>query len=334
MSLRMLESFDWSNLTDDYRDKYQSLSGGASIQPGRTGPWSLYDGALRVIFTAKGTWTVGCAVRVNLPLGVPIVLFLCDGLTPQFRLDMDVGVGVMRVYRGGDMFGVGGVLLGTTVTPLPLMPNQWYHLQVKVVVSALAGSVEVFINGLSSLVLVGINTQATVNAWADQLNIGSGWCGIDDLWVNDGDGAAPYNGFMGDLKIINIKPIAAGDLTDWTPSAGANWQCVDDIPPDGDVTTVASAVVGQIDTYNFENPALTGLIRGVQSNVLARKDDAGVRTIRPIYRQGGVNYLGSNDTLNVTYKTTKEVMQVDPATTLDWTAANINSAQFGQEITA
>jgi len=334
MSLRLLESFDWSTTASQYNMKYQSTVVPGSIVAGRTGN-CIRDNNWQIILTRKDTWIVGFAAKLRLAGGNVNMCWLCDANSPQIRVDFNGITGVVSIFRGGTFLGVGAVFLGSTVTPLPMMINQWYHVQVKVVIAnGVAGSVEVRINGLTALNLLGIDTQATANAWADQYYFGTGWLDTDDLWLCDGDGAAPYNDFLGDLAIHNLRPNGVGDLSAWAPSAGANWQCVDEIPPDLDVTYVASAVVGNIDTYNFEDIGLPGTVRGVQVNVLARKDDAGVRTLRPVYRQGGANFVGVNDTLNITYKTTRMVMQVDPATGADWLPADVDSAQFGEELTA
>lgn len=98
MSLRLLESFDWSNVIADYSYKYQLVIG-AAIGAGRTGPGSLQGGTIQIIFTPKNTWTVGCALKQNIASG--LVLQLNDGIITQFQLAIDVGLGVINVYRGG-----------------------------------------------------------------------------------------------------------------------------------------------------------------------------------------------------------------------------------------
>src|SRR6185437_13665423 len=61
----------------------------------------------------------------------------------------------------------------------------------------------------------------------------------------------------GDLRVECVMPNGPGAHTQFTPSAGANWQNVDEVPPDDDTTHNDSSTAGQLDT--FVHAALAGI---------------------------------------------------------------------------
>jgi len=73
---------------------------------------------------------------------------------------------------------------------------------------------------------------------------------FDDLAINDTSGSY-NNSWCGDGHVLALKPNAAGDVTQLLPSSGANWQCVDELPPDGGDATSGS-IAGNYDLYNLE----------------------------------------------------------------------------------
>ena len=86
----------------------------------------------------------------------------------------------------------------------------------------------------------------TANATADGLQLGMGsipngtptW-DVDDLYVLDGTASTPANNdFLGDVRVEGLDPNAAGSNAAWTPSAGANYACVNETPPTDDTSYV------------------------------------------------------------------------------------------------
>lgn len=52
---------------------------------------------------------------------------------------------------------------------------------------------------------------------------------------------------------LTLRPNANGFSSQWTPTAGSNWENVDDVSPDGDTTRVRTDGVGDRDSYNVTN---------------------------------------------------------------------------------
>lgn len=74
---------------------------------------------------------------------------------------------------------------------------------------------------------------------------------LDDVAWNDETGSF-QNDYPGDGKIIYMRPNAAGDNTDWTPSAGSNYQNVDEATPNDATDYNSSTTLNQIDDFELE----------------------------------------------------------------------------------
>ena len=92
--------------------------------------------------------------------------------------------------------------------------------------------------------------------------------------------------------------------------------------------------VGDRDLYTAGALATSaGTVYAVQTNLYARKDDAGTRQVCKTIRQGGTNYDGSAKTLGSSYQVYSELDNLDP-TGADWTIANVNGDQYGIKVVA
>jgi hypothetical protein len=98
---------------------------------------------------------------------------------------------------------------------------------------------------------------------------------IDDIYVVDASGSF-CNDRLGPQRVAVYAVDGAGANADWTPSAGSNFQCVDDAshtPFAGDTDYVASSTSGDIDTYTLTDLGVdVNSINGVQVTMLARTE--------------------------------------------------------------
>jgi hypothetical protein len=172
----------------------------------------------------------------------------------------------------------------------------------------------------------------------------------DDFYVIDiNDGINPVD-FVGDLYISAIFPNASGSHSNFLPSATGspqNYTMVDENPQNLDTDYVYTAASGAMDTYNFPDFTLPAgsQIYGVMHNVVARKDNPGMRAMGMVCRSASGDYLetpyGGWHTMSPTdgaylgdsYHMFSWCWPVDPATGLQWTPALVNQAQFGQKVT-
>ena len=138
--------------------------------------------------------------------------------------------------------------------------------------------------------------------------------------------------WIGRGGIPAIFPTGAGNSTDLNPSAGANWQCVDEVPPNDDTDYVSSAVVDDHDSYAASNLAATGTISAVQWLARAKSDLVGNPEIARILRIGG-DHQGADIAIDATYDYYAEILDQDPqAGPGAWTVAAVNGMELGVKI--
>jgi len=287
-------------------------------------------GFLQKTLDAQNIWVVGFAIR---PSGFPVtntpILKFFDGSDVQLDLRVNADGTLSLTRNGAPLSG------GTSVFALQV--SGWYFIEVKVKFSnsIAAGDCQVRVNNQQVIdVTAGQDCQATANSTANSIWLSgtAANCAFDDFYICDGVGPL-CNNFLGDSKITTIMPNGAGDVTQFAVAgASANWQAVNSIPPAGDTKYVSSAVVGQRDLYNFADPALTGSIWGIQTNLYVRKEDSGARTVATVIKSGGTEYDGNAIYPSTSYLFFTEIRQVDPATAVPWTSGGINALQSGPKI--
>jgi hypothetical protein len=297
--------------------------------------------AQKVLAPGTATAVVGCAIAVSSSTlahvtgGNPLVS-VRDGATAQVTLRLNADL-TLSVLRGP----IGGTVLGTSSSALSA--GVFAFVEWKVAIHPTAGTVDLRINGVSVLSLTGQNTRNTANtSWTsvtlNNVEANAAWNSVttggtidyDDLYVLDSNGAAPWNDFLGDCRVDAILPTAAGATTGWTPSAGANWQCVDEPVPNGDTDFTSATTIGLTDTFVVQDiPVAGSVIYGVQHNLSVKKMDAGAALIAPVIRHGGVDFVGADIAPGTTYAYGLQVAAVNPGTGAQWTEAGFNAAEFG-----
>lgn len=241
--------------------------------------------------------------------------------------------GTLRVDRGGN--STGGATLGTSIATVTV--GTYCYLELKVLFSDTVGTVDLRKDGISILALTGQDTLVTAVgptsglAWMNGDTAEAGTIDFDDIYVCDGIGSAPQNTFLGDCRVDTTFPNGVGNLSQWTPSAGSNFQNVDEDPADDDTTYNFASAADSRDLYAF--PAIaptTGTVFGVAVNMIVRKDDAAARTFKDYVRSGVTNFEGATTfTADTAYDMFTQIHETDPNTAAAWTIANINLAEFG-----
>lgn len=105
---------------------------------------------------------------------------------------------------------------------------RWYHLQFKVVVGN-AGSIQLLVDGVNQGVINSLDTDDNNSGIVDRISFKGhdqayrtiSWH-IDDIYVDDAD-------FLGPIVIEGLRPSANGDVAEFTPSRGTNFENVDDL---------------------------------------------------------------------------------------------------------
>ena len=233
-----------------------------------------------------------------------------------------------------------GTVIETSATTYAL--STWYYIEFKATIgSGTSGSYEVRLNGATLMNNGGngCNTQNTANAYANQVFLGSVnncYQQVDDLYVLRTD-TAPNNTFLGECRIFTNLPTGDSSTNkQWTRSTGSNnYALVDEATQNSDTDYTYDATPGHIDTFTFASITPTGGIAAVALNMCARKDDAGTRQIAEETRQSSTEYTSSDTkTLTSSYLIHQNIREVDPATSLPWSASGVNSAEMGVKVIA
>lgn len=223
------------------------------------------------------------------------------------------------------------VIIATSADPY-LSPNTWYYIECGGTIADAGGTAEIRVDGVTAVSFVG-DTQTGVNAFTDNLAlVGGATDYVDDFYFLDGDGTV-NNSWLGDVRVETLFPSGAGASSQWTPSAGSNYENVDENPPDDDTTYNEEDTAAQQDTYEFDDLAsVLVTVLGVQVSAYVRKTDALSREIRNVIRSGGTDYYGSAVSVPDTYIFRPEIFEEDPDTAVAWTPAGVNAAEFGIDL--
>ena len=200
----------------------------------------------------------------------------------------------------------------------------WQVLEVYYKISDTVGVITVKLDGVIKYTFSGdtkLGSDSTVNLLYVVMPQASNTFYMDDIAL---DTAA----WCGLGYYIALTPNAAGDVTQWTPTGGANYQNVSIPANDATYNTGAS---GQIDNYNMTTltvgqstvERVIPFIRA--SNPAGGSTNVGLKT-------GGTNYTASAATpTSLTWLVGAEYA-VSPNTSAAWTQTDINNIQFTAEM--
>jgi len=346
MALRRLENYDYL-ITADLPNRFTSLAGAptptVSAGNGRNSTASLrttnQSQGWALTLDAQATWIVGFSYRPNtLPASSQVIVAFFDSAVNHVTFNLKAD-GTIEVRRGT----VAGTVLATSTAVLSAATT--YYLEFKVTIDDSVGVAQLRVNGVldATLDFAG-DTRNAGNASANQIQYqqqasSARTVDQDDLYILDGttgDADQPNNDFLNDVRVEALLPSGAGTTTQWTPSAGSNYQNVDDAAPNGDTDYNSTATVNNEDTFAMGNLATaTGVVQGCELINYARKTDAGSAVLAPVLRISGVDYVGSDDALGTGYTyQSDQVYDVSPATGIPFTIAEINAIEAGYKKTA
>ena len=349
MALIFCDSFD-HYATANLLSKWTTISGGTFTvgSYGRFGTNGLLMGPagyavpgfyIRKEFSSLAfVATVGCAFYLP-DLGLPGgVIGLFSGSTYQVRLYHDTSYpGRLLLTRDGTASLGSMTTLG--IGTVPFQAGTWNYVELQVgSFHATTGSVSVRINGVADpgLSVSNVNTNTALSGTASAVFLGT--CGqsadtetkFDDIYARD-DAT-----FMGDIRVTALFPTGAGSHADFTrggSDSGANWSQVDEVAPNSDTDLNNSVAVGDIDSFAMGDLGQTAAtILGVQTNLWARKTDAGVRSLALFEKSGTTETAGTGVPLTASYTYQRAIAEVNPATGIPYTLAEINALEIGYKL--
>lgn len=296
-----------------------------------------YQGDIQAPIPASNTVILGFAI-CPLTNAYPNVAVFSSTSNQQIAVRMDWANSRLRFLRGDST-----VLASTNIGSMNLSGSAWQYLEVKIYFHSSAGTIDCHVNGVSAMTpATGLVTQYGAVQAVTVVTIGGHIFGegglpmnVDDLYICDDTGTT-NNTFLGDVRVLTLMPTGAGGSTQFTPSAGSNYACVNEVPPNGDTSYVESSTVGNIDYYAMADLSVVpATIFGVQVDVDMEKTDAGARTGRTkLISSAAVTNGATVAPSAASYAYAKTIVEKDPNTTAAWTYAGVNAAQAGVEVVA
>jgi hypothetical protein len=239
--------------------------------------------------------------------------------------------GVISFYRGTGT----GTLMAQTASPVVPF-NTWVYLEASLTISDTVGVAKARVNGVEVLSFTGDTKNAGTASTVDTINfstVSGGGSRYDDFYICDDTGAAPYNDFLGDVRVCTLSPTAPGTTTGLTPSVAPNWGCVDEQPYSA-TDFVTGALAALKDTYTMQDlPAGITVVHGVQPGVIAKKSDAGARSVKTVVRSGGTDYSdAAAQPIATSDAWYRSLRLVNPNGGIPWVPASVNAMEVGVEV--
>lgn len=342
--------------------KYDVITPTPSIVAGgRNGPGIQIEGGegiykqLYLAVNTTRTVTTGFAVQRDpadtyLPTGNVSICDFYDGSAAQVTLVFS-NTGLFRLYRGS----LGGTLLAESTSAVDL--HGFRYVEVRVRSHSSSGTFEIRVDGTAIAL-------TTANPASSQ-NTGTGITGVrlietgtdlgsfifDDFYITDDtttalDGTTTSRtGFLGDVKVSHTYTSGAGNYAQFTPSAGANYQNVDETPgspcPDGDTTYNSHAATPLNERDSFAFTDISGIADPIAVQVcVSAKADETARGICAFTRIAGNDYDGytlpvGTSSYNYCRNSTTSAHQIweqNPNTAAAWLLTGVNGAEFGYKL--
>lgn len=285
------------------------------------------------------------AFYVYVPTG-----YTCGALDPLIWLQNVDGNAFWILYISGGKLvvadtrtskAVGGETSTTTV-----QDDAWHHIEVEFFRNASTGYVKCWIDGTLDINSTSINTGSVSLIGMDTLNIGNSrssgsvadFVRFDDIVLWDDEGVVGFKGQIGQHRIYGLTVDGAGGSSQFTPSAGSNYQNVDEQSNDFDSTYNESSTNGHKDLYTYT--ALGDISATAYPNVWAvvvrtsvRQTSIGTASVKSIISDGTVEVKSDSWSLQVMPKEFEFYTTYDPGTDALWVDTDIADLQCGVELT-
>ena len=211
----------------------------------------------------------------------------------------------------------------------------YQYLEFRAFCDSVSGSIEIRLNGETILKKTGLDlvNDSGAAGWDFLYIVGRGGTNgkhyFDNIYVCDGSGSVA-NDFLGPILIETLLPSGSGFYSGWSPSpTAANFENVDEVPPDNDATYVQTTTVGTRDSYAYSDLLTTGCMLGM---VLWASGSGTSASVRGLSRLGGSDLLYEVMEINGAFKYGYTPIQRDerPGGGV-WTVNDVNNAEFGIE---
>lgn len=285
-------------------------------------------------FTASTKIILGTGYRDTLYGTSGSIVFYGDsGATQHITVRHNNSTGYIEVLRGGTVIGTGTTLL----------PNgTWFYIEISITISDTVGEVHVRLNGslTDEVSFTGDTKNGGTASTIDRVQFSSGWAGgVGSAWLADlyilNDTGTTNNNFLGDVAVRTLSPNGNGTYSQLAGSDGDsidNYLLVDEHPY-STADYVGSSITGTKDTYTMQDlPAGVTTVYGLQVAGKMMKSDASLGQARYLVRSNSTDIGGTTRALSTSAVTYYELYENNPATTSQWTIADVNNLETGMEV--
>lgn len=343
MALLKFDGFDGAAVADLSTLFGYTVGGSASIQTGRfSGSFNAQSlqwagnnttDYLGIPFGASKTqFVVGIAFQAANNTAIQRVATFRNGATEVFNIVKDTA-GRLNIRAGTSTTNLA---TGTQV----FSGGSWYYVEIKFDYTGAGNpTASVRVNGTLDVTYTGsLNAQTQCTLVRYGASFSTTGCPammlLDDFYLLDFSGAQ-NNDFLGDVRVEMVVPTSEAANTGFAANTGTAYGAVDEGQQDGDTTYVHGNAVG--DSIDFGVGDLSNTptaIYGVAVQAVAKKTDAGVRSLRTRLTSDASTANGSTATLSTSYSaTTPQIVELDPDGNVAWTRASVEAATIGVEIT-
>lgn len=277
------------------------------------------------LYTASGGWAGNYETYISFNTNA--------GTASQVRLKLVAPTTLAIVRRDG-------TTLATSAAEV-IQLNAWQYVEIYVKIADSGGRATVKVDGVEVIDYTGDTKHNGTLDDIDLVCFGEIYPGanygprvttlIDDVYICDNTGPAPYNNFLGDVRVQTLAPNGAGSSTQFTPSTGANYETVDEIPYSA-TDYVESNTPGHLDLYTVSDIPTSNVVFAVNNNVIAKKTDAGLAQLRSVIKSGSATATGSTVVLSTTDMALNDLRVTDPDTLSGWTPSGVNAIESGMEV--
>ena len=243
----------------------------------------------------------------------------------QFYLALGTD-GTIEVYRGDDYFMSTGVKV--------LERETWYYIELKARVNSTDGNILIRIDEEDEIYIEPDNTSQGGYYYTNKIvlcnNCNPPTTSFDDFYINTIDDVV-NNKFLGDSRVDTLFPAAPGAFTEWTPSSGQNWECIDDPVYDPNDHIDDIAIAGNNDSYFLQTCPDLYRIFGIQLNMFAisQKPGAYTHVWRHVIYIGDERYESDGSYWSSpVYADHLGLLQTTPRG-VRWTPTKLRSYEFG-----
>lgn len=212
-----------------------------------------------------------------------------------------------------------------------MVANGWQHVEVKVVINSVVGSIEIRVEGVTVLNVTGIDTGTNgvaQVAFAGERNLTQGFPTFyfKDFVLWDGTGSY-NNDFLGSVSVVALTPDSDNSFN-WAASTGSvGYVLIDESTPNDADYISAINPPPAASTFGLSNlpPDVTS-VKGLMTLVRARKTDGGDGNLQASLVSNSVGATGANRPITTAYTYWYDIHEIDPNTTAPWTPVAVDAA--------